>query len=85
MGQTLENTESVKDVTTCFQFLANFKRFYWTLADSFIDPFAQVTIRDKELLGISGNHLDYYSVKSTSAVDFRSDNLVNFKSLEKFD
>ena len=53
------------------------------LADSFIDPFAQVTIRDKELLGISGNHLDYYSVKSTSAVDFRSDNLVNFKSLEK--
>ena len=52
-------------------------------ADSFIDPFAQVTIRDKELLGISGNHLDYYSVKGTSAVDFRSDNLTNFESLEK--
>ena len=53
------------------------------IADSFIDPFAQVTIRDKELLGISGNHLDYYSVKGTSAVDFRSDNLTNFESLEK--
>ena len=52
-------------------------------ADSFIDPFAQITIRDKELLGISGNHLDYYSVKGTSAVDFRSDNLANFNSLEK--
>ncbi len=53
------------------------------IADSFIDPFAQVTIRDKELLGISGNHLDYYSVKGTSAVDFRSDNLKNFESLEE--
>ena len=53
------------------------------VADSFIDPFAQVTIRDKELLGISGNHLDYYSVKGTSAVDFRSNNLTNFESLEK--
>jgi len=53
------------------------------LADSFIDPFAQVTIRDKELLGISGNHIDYYSVKGTSAVNFRSDNLINFESLEK--
>ena len=53
------------------------------IADSFIDPFAQVTIRDKELLGISGSHLDYYSVKGTSAVDFRSDNLTNFESLEK--
>ena len=53
------------------------------IADSFIDPFAQVTISDKELLGISGNHLDYYSVKGTSAVDFRSNNLTNFESLEK--
>ena len=53
------------------------------IADSFIDPFAQVTIRDKELLGISGNHLDYYSVKGTTAVDFRSENLTNFESLEK--
>lgn len=53
------------------------------LADSFIDPFAQITIRDKELLGISGSRLDYYSVKGTSVVDFRSDNLANLNSLEK--
>ena len=53
------------------------------IADSFIDPFAQVTIRDKELLGISGSRLDYYSVKGTSVVDFRSDNLANLNSLEK--
>jgi len=53
------------------------------IADSFIDPFAHVTIREKELFGLSGNNLDYYSVKGTTAIDFRSDNLVNFDSLEK--
>ena len=53
------------------------------IADSFIDPFAHVTIREKQLLGISGNNLDYLSVKSTSAVDFRSNNITTFESLEK--
>ena len=53
------------------------------IADSFIDPFAHVTIREKELFGLSENNLDYYSVKGTTAIDFRSDNLVNFDSLEK--
>tara|TARA_E500000178_G_C16945237_1_gene718481 strand:- start:313 stop:1056 length:744 start_codon:yes stop_codon:yes gene_type:complete len=53
------------------------------LADSFIDPFAHVTIREKELLSTSGSSLDYYSVKATTAVDFRADNDKNFKSLEK--
>ena len=53
------------------------------IADSFIDPFAHVTIREKELFGLSGNNLDYYSVKGTTAIDFRSDNLANFDSLEK--
>ena len=53
------------------------------MADTFVDPFAHVTIRDSELFGISGNHLDYYSVKGTGAIDFRSDNLLNFDSLEK--
>ena len=33
--------------------------------------------------GISGNNLDYFSVKGTDAVDFRSDNMTNFDSLEK--
>tara|TARA_Y100000591_G_C21719090_1_gene637739 strand:+ start:261 stop:1007 length:747 start_codon:yes stop_codon:yes gene_type:complete len=53
------------------------------LADSFIDPFAHITIRENELLGVSGNNLDYFSVKGTSAVDFRADNITNFTSLEK--
>ena len=53
------------------------------IADSFLDPFAHVTIRENELFGISGNNLDYFSVKSTDAVDFRSDNILNFDSLEK--
>ena len=53
------------------------------IADTFVDPFAYVTIREKELLSISGNNIDYYSLKGTAAVDFRSDNLTNFESLEK--
>ena len=53
------------------------------LADTFVDPFAHITIREKELLRISGNDLDYYSVKGTTVIDFRSDNLNNFASLEK--
>jgi len=53
------------------------------IADTFVDPFAHVTIRENELLGASGNSLDYYSVKGTSAVDFRAENDKNFSSLEK--
>ena len=53
------------------------------IADSFVDPFAHITIREKELLGTSGNSLDYYSIKATSAVDFRADNDTNLESLEK--
>tara|TARA_B100000575_G_C23085742_1_gene625713 strand:+ start:142 stop:885 length:744 start_codon:yes stop_codon:yes gene_type:complete len=53
------------------------------LADTFLDPFAHVTIRENEIFGASGNALDYYSVKATSAVDFRADNDTNFQSLEK--
>tara|TARA_B100001248_G_scaffold227656_1_gene186201 strand:- start:908 stop:1648 length:741 start_codon:yes stop_codon:yes gene_type:complete len=52
-------------------------------ADSFIDPFAHVTIREKELLSTSGSPVDYFSVKGAGVVDFRSDNLLNFESLEK--
>ena len=51
--------------------------------DSFIDPFAHVTLREKELFGSSGNTLDYYSIKVTGAVDFRADNDKSFNSLEK--
>ena len=53
------------------------------VADTFVDPFAHVTWREKELLGTSGNQLDYLSVKGATAVDFRADNQVNFDSLEK--
>ena len=53
------------------------------LADTFVDPFAHVTIRENELLGVSGNDLDYYSVKGVTAVDFRADNDQNVESLEK--
>ena len=53
------------------------------IADTFVDPFAHVTIRENELFGISGSDLDYFSVKGTTAIDFRADNDKNFKSLEK--
>ena len=53
------------------------------IADTFVDPFAHVTWREKELLGTSGNQFDYLAVKGTTAVDFRADNEVNFHSLEE--
>ena len=53
------------------------------IADTFVDPFAHITIRENELLGASGNSLDYYSVKGTTALDFRAENDTNFESLEK--
>tara|TARA_B110000914_G_scaffold200046_1_gene191453 strand:- start:15 stop:755 length:741 start_codon:yes stop_codon:yes gene_type:complete len=53
------------------------------LADSFVDPFAHVTIRERELLGASGSAFDYFTVKGTSALDFRADNDKNLESIEK--
>ena len=53
------------------------------IADTFVDPFAHVTIRENELFGISGNDLDYLSVRGTTAIDFRADNDKNFESFEK--
>jgi len=53
------------------------------LADTYIDPFAHVTIREKELLSSSGNNLDYYSVKATGAIDFRANNDKNLESLKE--
>ena len=53
------------------------------LADTFVDPFAHVTLREKELFGASGNSIDYFSLKATNTVDFRADNDSNFESLEK--
>ena len=53
------------------------------VADTFVDPFAHITWREKELLGASGNQIDYLAVKGTTAVDFRADNESNFESLEE--
>ena len=53
------------------------------IADTFVDPFAHVTLREKELFGTSGSQLDYLTVKGTTAVDFRADNETNFNSLEE--
>ena len=53
------------------------------IADSFVDPFAHITLRNHEILGTSGTALDYYSVKGVDAVDFRAENDLNFESLEK--
>jgi len=60
-----------------------FRDSFGMLADSFVDPFAHVTIREHELFGASGNALNYFTVKGTVAIDFRADNDVNFESLEK--
>jgi len=53
------------------------------LADSFVDPFAHITIREHELLGSSGSTIDYFAVKGATAIDFRADNDTNLNSLEK--
>ena len=52
-------------------------------ADTFVDPFAHVTLREKELSNISGTKIDYFSVQGAVAVDFRADNMTNLDSLEK--
>jgi len=53
------------------------------IADTFVDPFAHVTLREHELLNVSGSNLDYYSVQGASAIDFRARNMTNLDSLEK--
>ena len=53
------------------------------LADSFIDPFAHITWRERELLGVSGSRFDYLGTKGATAIDFRADNDSNFESLEE--
>jgi phospholipid-binding lipoprotein MlaA len=53
------------------------------VADTLVDPFAHVTIREKKLLDISGSEIDYFSVKGAVAVDFRADNMTNLDILEK--
>ena len=53
------------------------------IADTFVDPFAHITIREKEIFNISGSDIDYFSVKGATAIDFRADNMKNIDSVEK--
>lgn len=53
------------------------------VADTFVDPFAHITLRENELLGASGNKIDFYANKGTTAIDFRGKNMVSFDNLEK--
>jgi len=53
------------------------------VADTFVDPFAHITLKEKEIKNIAGSKLDYFSVKTASAVDFRGDNMTNLDSLDK--
>ena len=85
VGQTL-GTYGVS--TGCYFVLpilgpTTFRDSLGMIADSFVDPFAHVTIRENTLLGVSGNSLDYFSLKGTTAIDFRANNDANFESLEK--
>lgn len=52
-------------------------------ADTLVDPFAQITLGEKEIASISGNKIDYFSVTGATAIDFRADNMTNLDSLEK--
>ena len=51
--------------------------------NQYLDAFARVTWHEKEIKSLSGSKIDYVGVKAATAVDFRSDNIVNFESLEK--
>jgi phospholipid-binding lipoprotein MlaA len=53
------------------------------VADTFVDPFSIITLRERELKGISGSRLDYLTIKSADTIDFRGENMTNFDSLEK--
>ena len=57
--------------------------FGMVVDNNYLDPFAKVTWHEKEIKNISGTKIDYLGVKGADAVNFRSDNLTNFESLEK--
>ncbi len=53
------------------------------MGDTFIDPFATMTWRQKEIFNSKGKKTEYLTVKGTTAVDFRATNDKNFESLKK--
>ena len=85
VGQTLGRMVLELDVILFYLFGPTTARdSIGLIADTFVDPFAHITLREKELFGASGNSLDYFSVKGVDTIDFRADNDSNFQSLEKF-
>ena len=53
------------------------------VGDMFLDPFATMTIRQKEVLNTVKPSAYYYSVKGGEVIDFRADNMKTFEDLEK--
>ena len=53
------------------------------IGDTYLDPFATMTWRQKEVLNNTGKKREYIGVKGAAAVDFRGDNDKNFESLKK--
>ena len=53
------------------------------VGDTFLDPFATMTWRQKEVLNEKYAKRNYVYVKGSGAVDFRGKNDKNFESLKK--
>ena len=53
------------------------------IGDTFLDPFATMTWRQKEVLNETRKKADYVIVKGATAVDFRAVNDKNFESMKK--
>ena len=50
---------------------------------NYLDTFARVTWHEREIKNVSGTKIDYVGVKAATAVDFRGDNMSNFRKLGK--
>ena len=53
------------------------------VGDTFLDPFATMTWRQKEVLNETFNKSNYVLYKGADAIDFRGDNDTNIESLKK--
>ena len=53
------------------------------IGDTYLDPFATMTWRQKEVLRKKRKKSEYLAVKGTTAIDFRGDNDKNIQSLKK--
>ena len=53
------------------------------VGDTFLDPFATMTWRQKEVFNRTGKKREYLGVKSADVIDFRGDNEKNIKSLKE--